>query len=254
VRYVKGSVNLNLKRDNALLKQVLDSRFVTQQQLWEFMLVGGQEFRRRSFNWRVKRLADNGFIERHSVPRLTSSYLYSLTAAGARQLLNVHQSHTGAADFSKHQPDGESVLHALDLNDIHLTLVRAGLLRYWKSELEITLERESTDFGAVKEYDAVITLQLDGWEVKVALEYERTAKADGRYGAIAKKIRQEQRVHRFLYLLPEDHRLWHLVGLFQHTGRALYFGVTSDFKRDLLSTRVVGLQGVYRTLKEALRA
>jgi Replication-relaxation len=252
VRYIKGSVNLSLDRDNALLKQVFDSGFITQPQLWEFMLHAGHEFRRRSFNWRVKRLVDNGFLERHALPRITSSFVYTLTAAGAQELINLHQCHAGAASFYKRQPECESVVHALDLNDLHLALLRAGVLNSWKSDLEVRSQNEFTRYGHVKDYDAVIMLQTNGQEVELALEYERSAKSDMRYQEIAAKIRQELRVHRFLYLVPDYHRLYHVRQFFVHTGRDMYFGVTCDFEREALKTQVVGLKAAYRSLEEAL--
>lgn len=253
MRYVRGSVNLNLDRDNALLKQVLDSGFVTQRQLWEFMLRGGQEFRRRSFNWRVKRLVDNGFIERYALPKIASSYVYCLTKEGARELINVNECHTGAAGFYKHQPDCESVVHALELNDLHLALARAGLLKNWKPDLEVRSQNEMTDYGHEKDYDAVVTLEVDGREVAIALEYERCSKDKARYEQIAARIRQEHRVQRFLYLLPDYHLLWRVHQFFLYTGREIYFGVACDFKRELLATRVIGLKVAYRSLKDALR-
>jgi hypothetical protein len=252
MRYLKGSVNLSLKRDKALLKQVLDCGIVTQRQLWEFMLCGGQEVRRRSFNWRVKRLVDNGFIERQSLPQLTSSYVYSLAEAGTRELINVYECHAGAAGFYKRESDCESVVHALDLNDLHLALARAGILSKWQSEREIRSRNEFTGYSLTKDYDAVMALRVDGREVEIALEYERSTKADAKYVEIASKIRQERQVHRFLYLLPDYHMLWHIHRFFKDTGRKMYFGIACDFKRELLATRAIGLQVAYRSLKDAL--
>ncbi|MGH9397008.1 MAG: hypothetical protein ACRD18_09200 [Terriglobia bacterium] len=253
MRYFKGSVKLNLDRDNALLKQVLHSGFVSQQQLWEFMALRGHESGRRCFNWRLKRLTDHGFIERHVLPNVTASYVYSLTDAGVRGLINLQQCHTGAVGFYQRKAEGDSVVHALDLNDIRLALARAGLLAGWKSDLEIRSQNEFTDYGYAKDYDAVLKLRLDGREVELALEYERHPKTQERYLNIAAAMQSERRIGRFLYLFPDYHLLWFVRRFFQHSSREIYFGVSCDFKRELISTQVVDPTRAYGSLAEALR-
>ena len=56
--YQKGSITLSARQDTPLLLQVLHSRFVTHDQLFEFMLLGCYELKRASFNWRVRRLVE----------------------------------------------------------------------------------------------------------------------------------------------------------------------------------------------------
>ncbi|MGH9448317.1 MAG: hypothetical protein ACRD3O_21760, partial [Terriglobia bacterium] len=240
MRYFKGSVKLSLERDNALLKQVLHCGFVSQQQLWEFMVQSGHERSRDSLNWRLKRLLDHGFLLRHVLPNVRQSFIYSLTLDGARELINLDQCHTGASGFYKRKGDGESVIHALDLNDIHLALAGGGLLAKWKSDLEVRSQNEFTGYGYAKDYDAVATLRLDGQDVEMALEYERQVKAEARYLEIAAAIQREHRVQRFLYLLPDYHLLWFVRQFFQQSSREIYFGIACDFKRELILTQVVG--------------
>ena len=58
--FQKGSIALSPAQDIPLLLQVLHSRFVTHDQLFEFMLLGCYELKRASFNWRVRRLVQGG--------------------------------------------------------------------------------------------------------------------------------------------------------------------------------------------------
>ena len=51
-----------------LLRQVVHSKFITHDQLFEFMTLGAYENNKDSFNWRVRRLVEHGFIEKHYVP------------------------------------------------------------------------------------------------------------------------------------------------------------------------------------------
>jgi len=68
MRYFKGIIALSPTQDLPLLRQVMYSKYVTQTQLWQFMRHNGYELSRGSFWWRVKRLADHGFIAPKTVP------------------------------------------------------------------------------------------------------------------------------------------------------------------------------------------
>ena len=63
MRYAKGSLVISEERDIPLLRQVRNSRFVSHDQLFEFMKFGGVDHCRNSFNWRVKRLLKYGQLD-----------------------------------------------------------------------------------------------------------------------------------------------------------------------------------------------
>ncbi len=254
MRYFKGSIKLSLDRDHALLKQVLYSGFVSQEQLWDFMVQTGCERSRHALNWRIKRLVDHGFLKRHVLPNIRQSFVYSLTSEGARELINLEQCHAGASGSYKRNSDGDSVVHALDLNDIHLALIRSGVLRKWKSDLEVRSQNEFTDYGYAKDYDAVVTLELTGALIEIALEYERQVKSEARYQEIVGMIQGERQVCLFLYLFPDYHVLSFVRHFFRYSRRAIYFGVACEFRQHLLLTSVQGPQVAYASLKQALGA
>lgn len=254
MRYFKGSIKLSLQHDHPILKQVLHSGFVTQDQLWEFMVRAGHETNRRCFNWRVKRLVDHGFLNRHVLSNAARSFVYSLAEEGASELVNLDECHTAVVGFYNRNGDSGRMRHAIDVNDIRLTLARRGLLAGWKSDLEVRSQNEFTNYGYVKDYDAVVMLRLDGQNVSFALEYERHAKARERYVEIAGLIEGEQRVNLFLYLFPEYHLLWFAHQFFLGTNRKVYFGVSCDFKREVISTQVIDPALRYCSLGDALRA
>lgn len=254
MRYMKGSIKLSLEHDHPLLKQTLHSGFVTQDQLWEFMMRGGHESERRSFNWRLKRLADHGFLKRHILSNAARSFVYSLTEEGARELINLGECNTGVVGFYNRDGDSDRMRHSIDLNDLRLALARQGLLAGWKSDLEIRSQNKFTNYGYAKDYDAIVTLRLDGQNVQFALEYERQAKAEDRYLEIVGLMQAEQRVGRFLYLFPDYHLLWFVQHCFQGARLKIYFGVSCDFRRELLSTQVIDPTLHQLTLAEALNS
>ena len=155
--YVKGSIDLSSTQDGVLLQQVLRSRHATHDQLWQFLQLKAEENRRRIFNWRCYGCA--------------AWTCHETECEVLKARMGLHDQRTGAAYFAGKgdgaafvagkafkQHDDPVVLHSLDLNEVHLTLIRSGELLRWKSELEILCLNELTGFGYAKDYDAVITI------------------------------------------------------------------------------------------------
>lgn len=253
MRYAKGNIALSLSHDMPLLEQVLHCGFVAHDQLWQFMLHDMVERRRDAFSWRVKRLVQQSFLQREIVPGKGRSFVYSLTEAGANELAGFEHCCPGAAVFFDRKQDHNRILHALELNEIHLALCRSGALRGWISEIEVRSRNELTGCGYAKDYDAVITLQRGEEELHVALEYERQAKGQNRYIEIAAAIEREQRVDMVLYLFPDFDLLLFVRGFFEHLRLPIYFGVCSEFNRELLGTQLLNAQLGYRTLAAEAR-
>src|SRR6185437_6461597 len=62
MRYAKNSLVINRERDIPLLLQVRNSRFISHQQLFEFMQYQGIDHSRSGFNWRTRRLLGSGYL------------------------------------------------------------------------------------------------------------------------------------------------------------------------------------------------
>jgi len=65
--------------------------------------------------------------------------------------------------------DASRVAHSVDLTDIRLHFLRAGLLKEWRSEVEVRASNDLTNYRFAKDYDSITTLTVHGQEVKVAL-------------------------------------------------------------------------------------
>ncbi len=251
--YPAGYIELSAERDIPLLKEALHARFVTHAQLFELAQFAGIESCREAFNWRVKRLASRELLVRHDVPSFGRNFVYSLGPSGVMHLTGLGVSCAGMTTGFVPVRDASRVAHSVDVTDIRLHLLRAGLLNDWRSEVDVRASNDLVSYRFAKDYDAIMTLAIHGHEVKVALEYERQPKAKKRYGGIQQTIEQERRVDRFLYLFPEYKLMWFVHGLFRKTGRKMYFGLTYELERDLLETRVVDPQMRFRTLEAALQ-
>ncbi len=147
MRYPKGSIQLNQSRDLPLLRQILHSEFITRSQLFEFMDLYGYERSRNSLDWRMRRLVQRGLVTQQGVTAGTRDVVYSLADDTAELLQSMGEycliSRSGAKNSN------QNVLHAVGLNDIHLSLLRSQLLVRWTSTMQVRSQNELTDYGFV---------------------------------------------------------------------------------------------------------
>jgi len=228
--FQKGSITLSPTQDIPLLLQVLHSRFITHEQLLEFMMLGCYELKRNSFNWRVRRLVRSGLLNRHCVRPVTPSPVYSITNIAAFMLAE----HCPILEMGNQREAAElqfRIAHSIGLNDLHLSLMRQGVLQDWQSEVAIRATNELTSSGYVKDYDAVVTVRVDGQSFKFALEYERTAKKPKDYFRIRSLLEHEYRLRHFVYVVPDYKLASFILECFMGTTAALVIGLANDFAR-----------------------
>jgi len=121
MRYPKGGIDLTSSQDTLLLQQVLRSRHVSHEQLWEFMQHRAREHRRRVFSWRIKRLVDHELVLRRSTPNRL--WVYSVSQEGAEHLVGLGEAAALLVTGGFVELDHGSIQHSLGLNDLHLALL-----------------------------------------------------------------------------------------------------------------------------------
>ena len=149
--------------------------------------------------------------------------VYSISEAGASELIGRGEYYSGRSDHAK-EPTGH-VHHALELNEIHLTLKRTGMLIRWTPETDIRSHNEFTQTGYWKTYDAVVSVRVGGQECR----FHTDDSVENRGG--------DERPH-FLYLAPNYDLLLFLVRRFAICRRAVYFGLRKDFLTHALGLSV----------------
>ena len=236
--FAKGSISLSPTQDIPMLLQVLHAQFVTHDQLRQFGLLRGYELNGGSFNWRVRRLVENGLLERHSVRGVSPDPIYSITNVGKHMLAD----HFPVMDGHRHKDAASHVnlIHSLELNRLHLCLNEQGVVVKWQSEMTIRAKNELTSDGYVKNYDAIVTVNLYSRQISFALEYERSPKKPRTYARIRSLLEQEDKdkVSRFLYIVPEEKLAWFLLDCFYETTADIYVGLFPDFMTSLLGMEV----------------
>ena len=239
MRYPKGSIQLNQSRDFPLLRQILQSEFVTHSQLFEFSQLNHYETSRNSFHWRMRRLVGRGLVLRETLPAVAGDVVYSVTSSAATLLQSMGEyCLVGRGHFDRDKAYG-NVLHAIGLNEIQLSALRAGVLVRWTSSSAVRSQNELTPFGFAKDYDAIVTISTDVGERRFALEYERSPKSARSYRDIAACVSQEGHVNRVLYLAANYDILRFVSGFFRDGEFPVFFGLVADWHSQLLEMPVV---------------
>jgi len=239
MRYRKGTIDISPTYDEPILTWVLRCGFISTGQLGRFLAFDGHRLPQRSFNWRVQRLVEHGLMQQCKIPIIAREAVYSISALGVAHMMGRGEYCAGAADRFENGNGSAAILHALDLNEIRLTLQEAGVLGRWTSDTEIRAQNEFTTFGYAKDYDAVVTVRLYGGEPEFALEYERTPKAGKKYVAIRKAIESETRLTTFLYVAVNFHVLNFVAQFFERSRKRVYFGLFDEFRSWRLDMKVL---------------
>jgi hypothetical protein len=196
-----------------------------------------REYRRRVFNWRLKRLVDHELVVRRSTPE--RSWVYSISQEGAERLVGLGDAAALLVTGGFVELDDRTVQHSLGLNEIHLALLRADVLMTWQSELEIRSLNEFTGYGFPKDYDAVVHAECDGRSYHFALEYERSAKTPDRYVHVRQAVEKESDLDCVLYLVPAYPLLTYVASFFERCSKPIYFALCEEFQKDTLDTIVM---------------
>lgn len=237
MRYPKGGIDLRSSQDTLLLQQVLRSRHVSHEQLWEFMQHRAREHRRRVFNWRMKRLVDHELVVRRSAPNW--SWVYSVSREGAEHLVGLGEAAALLVTGGFVELAHGSVQHSLELNELHLALLRTGVLMAWQSELEIRSLNEFTGYGFSKDYDAVVKVEREGFSYQFALEYERSPKTPDKYARVRQVLEKEGQVDCIVYVMPAYPLLSYVATFFERCTKPVYFALSDDFRKNTLDAMVM---------------
>jgi hypothetical protein len=135
--------------------------------------------------------------------------------------------------------DHGSIQHSLELNDLHLALLRAGVLTSWQGELEIRSLNEFTAYGFAKDYDAVVKVERDGHSYQFGLEYERSPKTPEKYSRVRQVLERESQLDCIVYVLPAYPLLSYVATFFERCSKPVYFALSDDFRKNALDAVVM---------------
>jgi hypothetical protein len=239
MRYYKGYIALSEACDVPVLLHVRNARAVCFDQLFDLISLEMEAALSRSLRWRVARLVKAGLISRLERYRHLGRPIFGITQQGLECLEARGHYLLSLPSETEQILHPSQVPHALELVNIRIALAKGGLLRSWKSELEITSRNLVVENSATKDYDAIAEIVFNGDCRRLAIEYERNPKAAQRYRAICDVLDKDETADTILYLTPNDDILYLLAIEMRACRRQIGFALSESFRRDLLETRTL---------------
>ena len=204
MRYYKGYIALSETCDVPVLLHVRNARALCFDQLSELLSHDMLAVIVRSLRWRVARLEKVGLLARFNEQRFLGKPVYRITQLGLECLESRGHCLVSLPSDAKQILHPSKIPHALELVNIHLAFARTGLLRSWKTDLEITSRNLVAASGAIKDYDAIAEIEVDGGTRSIGIEYERSAKSVTRYAAIREALDKDMTTDLVLAAVPEE--------------------------------------------------
>jgi DNA-binding Lrp family transcriptional regulator len=240
MRYPRGYVALSDANDVPVLLHIRNARAIQFDQLQDLILFDGAGVAVNSLRWRVARLEKNGVIQRFQDVRYLGKPVYGITSAGLSFLES-----RGHILFSLPSTTERKIIHslqiphALELVNIRLAMLRAGILVAWKCDLEIASRNLVLDGPPAKDYDAIAEIEVDGVAYSVAIEYERSLKKIARYREIREILDQDQTAETILYLAVNEQLLCTLAYELRAVHKHIGFAISGSFRQSPLNTLMV---------------
>jgi hypothetical protein len=222
-----------------MMLHIRNARAIYFDQLSELPSLDGIAAASRSIRWRVSRIEKAGLIARFEGQRHLSRPVYGITPSGLAFLESRGHYLLSLPSTTEKILHPSQVPHALELVGIRLSLAKAGLLRSWKSDLEITSRNLVFANAVTKDFDAVAEIDANGITHSVAIEYERNPKAASRYRAIREILDKDETTDTVLYLAANDDILYLLAAEMSSSRKRIGFALSESFRRSLLETRTL---------------
>ena len=195
-----SKVILEPMKDLALLRRVRDCRFITSYQLFEFAKTYDIASSLGSFYWRIGRLVECGLVQTVTL-QIGKYRIYTITRQGLRELENRQECLLSLTSSARVLAKRDEIPHALLLNDIRQTFEQQFSVRWWRTDLQVRAVNLATRKYA-KDYDAVLSVdRTDAGQnaLTIAVEYERTLKAEDRYSEISNTLNVESSIDIVFY-------------------------------------------------------
>lgn len=240
MRYPRGYVALSEANDVPVLLHIRNARAIQFDQLQDLLLFDGAGVAVNSLRWRVARMEKNGVIQRFHDVRYFGKPIYGITPEGLSFLESRgHMLLSLPSEAKKKIIHSLQIPHALELVNIRLAMLRAGILTAWKSDLEIASRNMVLDGPPAKDYDAIAEIEVDGVAHLVAIEYERSLKMIARYRTIREILDQDQTAETILYLAVNDQLLYTLAYELRAVHKHIGFAISGSFRQSPLNTLMV---------------
>lgn len=239
MRYPKGHIALSDEADVPVLLHVRNARAVYFDQLHDLLMLDFLPLPIRSLRWRLARLVQFGLLSRPEDHKYLAKPVYQITPKGLAFLESKGHYLFSLPSHADRVLHPSQFHHALELVRIRVALGKAGVLRAWRSELEISSRNLVSAGESAKDYDAIAEIEVDGTIRNVGIEFERTPKAAARYRALRDVLDSDTATDAVLYLAPNDDILYLLAMELGASRKRIGFVLVEAFRQSLLDTRTL---------------
>jgi hypothetical protein len=240
MRYPRGYIALSDANDVPVLLHIRNARAIQFDQLQDLIHFDCAGVAVNSLRWRVARMEKHGVIQQFQDVRYFGKPVYGITQSGLSFLESRgHILFSLPSTTEKKIIHSLQIPHALELVNIRLALLRAGILIAWKSDLEIASRNLVLDGPPAKDYDAIAEIEVDGVAHSIAIEYERSLKRIARYREIREILDQDQTAETILYLAVNEQLLYTLACELRAVHKHIGFAISGSFRQSPLNTLMV---------------
>ena len=239
MRYFKGFIDISDDRDVPMLLHIRNARAISFRLLRQLLLFEGPEKSRRSIDWRVTRLQQQGLVERVEQDRFLGEPFFVISPMGLRLLESRGHSLVSLPSTTEEVIPHSQVPHAIELVRVRLALSQHGILRSWLSELEVSSRNAVLPAGQSKDYDAIAEVMVDDQLCTIGIEYERTPKGANRYREIRQMIDQDRTADVVLYLASDRNVLYLLADEMRTSRKKLGLALSESFRSNPLEANTL---------------
>jgi len=234
-----GSIRLTDSHDGPLLEIIRNATFISCHQLIRLALATGVEKHRGVVAWRAERFVRSGLVDEMPAIVPYRGSVYSITRSGLAVLESYGHGLVSITSETEHLPDHIQVQHFLELNEVHIAFLGTGQVAAWLSDREIRSLNYTVSLPFVKDYDAVVYLNLSGGKVfKLGIEYERSLKSQERYAELAAILDQEKQLQMVVYLTSAADIILKLAPAIHCHNMVVCFAPAQVFRQQRLLTQV----------------
>jgi hypothetical protein len=232
------TIEYSMERDLPVMTAVRNATFITYDQLWEELKYAKIEASKRSFNWRLQRLARAGLVEQLPGKVPYKGAVYTITRSGLECLEACGHGLISLTSETHNLPKTSQIQHYLELAEVRRALRNSGTLRAWTGDLELRSINYSIDCPLAKDYDAIAEVELNACIHRIAIEYERTLKSAERYRELSASIDNEDQIEILVYLTSSLDLLYQIIGHFDVSGMTVAIAPSRAFCDNPLGCRL----------------
>lgn len=209
-----------------MLRAIRDYGFLDSERLLKILHHRGFTGTNKWMRLLANELYDRGVIHIERRALKNKLNVYSVTRDGHKKLDKYGCGLYCAANPKR---DAAKIDHFLTLADISNKFQNEIQTVYWLTDFQIKSENQAGPERAfAKDYDAVFETDVGGYDLTVAIEYERVRKSKERYREISKCYAHDKHVQMVLFVVEHASWIEEIARVIDPSADSVYFATKDD--------------------------